>query len=118
SRKTLLEVQSLKGPAHVSTSLYYELGLVERALDKLPEARAKFQRAIQIFDDEPGLPRRDLSLFLLPVAEISYELGDFDGAARTYQRLVSLFPVEDVLHWNYLRWLGRCQWDMGLLDAS
>ncbi len=107
-------------PVHLLVHTYYELGLAERALGKLPEARAKHQSALRILQDDPALPRCYMqeSELLHSVAEISYELGDFDTAAKEYRVLVESYPSTDPLHWYCLVWVTQCQLDMRQFEAA
>jgi tetratricopeptide (TPR) repeat protein len=93
AKATLAKATKSPGVApHSLVRPYYELGLTELALGKLPEARAKVQKALEILQDDPALPRVELPDLLYSIAEISYELGDFDGAAKANQALVDFYP--------------------------
>jgi MalT-like TPR region len=119
ARETFAKATKSAGVAPYSlVRPYWELGLTERALGKLPEARAKLQKAVELLQNDPAIPRVYLPELLGPIAEISYELGDFDGAAKANQALVDFCPSSDPLHWRSLLWLGQCQRDLGQLEMA
>lgn len=91
----------------------FELGLVEKALEKLAEARAKFETALKVLQSDSTIPRGYFPGLLNCIAETSYDLGDFDKAAKTYELLVDFYPNNDSLHWHSLRWLATCYYDLG-----
>ncbi len=97
---------------------YYELGLVERDLGKLPEARAKLEKAFEIIDANPAIPRVYIPELLNAISAISYELRDFEGAAKANQALVNICPTSNPLYWRSLLWLAQCQWDLGQFEMA
>ena len=97
---------------------YYELGLTERALGKLAEARAKIRKVIDILQSDPKLPRGYMSEGLRVTASISYGIGDFESAETSFREAVDSYPTTDPLHWNCLLWLARCQCDLGQFDIA
>jgi tetratricopeptide (TPR) repeat protein len=90
--------------------IYYQLGVAERALGHLVEARAKLQKALSIVDADPVWHDDcdHLIIINLPIAEISFELEDFGIAAATYQKLSCLYP-EPAAIWSCHMWLASCQ---------
>ena len=97
---------------------YYELGITEEALGKLPEARAKFRSAVTILQDDPALPRAYLPELFRLIGAVSYELDDMEEAAVMYGLAVESYSVRDPFYWSSLSWLAYCQWNLGQLDAA
>jgi tetratricopeptide (TPR) repeat protein len=109
---------SLGATPYARVRPYYELGLTERALGKLPEARAKLRKALEILQEDTSLSRVFVPDILHSITEISYELGDLDGARTASLALVDLYPETNPRYWLSLQWLAKCQWDLGQLEIA
>jgi tetratricopeptide (TPR) repeat protein len=97
---------------------YYELGMAERAMGMLPAAGAKLRKAASICDENSSASLTQLSWILGVIAEISSELEDYASAAEAWRRLVELPPLDDAVHWAYVRCLAECQSDLGDFSSS
>ena len=109
---------TLNAPPFGRVRPYYELGLVEWDLGKVAEGRAKVQKAIDILESDSRLPRAELPEFLRIFGSMSYDLEDFEVAARAFGQAAELYPESDALHWNSLYWLACCQGYLGRYESA
>jgi hypothetical protein len=96
-------------PEYGLTRPYYELALTERELGKIAEARAKIRRAIEIIESDPAFPRASLPQFRELYSCYSFELEDFEEAAKSYQAEADWYALADSRHWTSLLWLAHSQ---------
>ena len=75
---------------------YYELGLLQRDMQRLGEAQNTLRRALLAVETNAAMHANldYLEAIHLNLAEISYECGDLQGAAAAYEKLVSLAPED------------------------
>jgi len=92
--------------------VYYELASVERSLDKLPEARAKLQKARSILREVPAAPQGYLTDVIRDIAEISRDLGDYEEASKSFAALVECYGDIDPMRWASMRCLAQCQLEL------
>jgi tetratricopeptide (TPR) repeat protein len=104
-------------PAELAMA-YRELGWTEQTLGKLPEARAKLQKALSIIRETPGLDIEDVPLVTRSIADISFELADYEGAVEGFRSAVDLCSEDDSMHWNGLLWLAAAQRELDQLAAA
>jgi len=108
-------LKSTDVPRWLLLNACFELGSLEKELGMLAEARAKFQRAIEIVEGYPAF-RACERIFLGSldcVAEISEKLGDFAGAAVVSGALADHLPVSEPYHWYCLMREARCNFELG-----
>jgi tetratricopeptide (TPR) repeat protein len=105
-------------PGRILVRPYYELALAEQALGKLPEARAKARKGLELAYAEPAPPGGCVPELLRVVGETSHELGDFGAAMEAFEKLADLFPETEPPHWRYLNWLALCQRELGQIGSA
>lgn len=118
ARETFMRaIGLLDGPVWLAT-VYQDLGWTEQALGKLPEARAKLQKALSLLQPDRGSDLPDRQIITRGIAEVSYQLDDYGGAAEAYRALASLYSPDEPMHWNALLWLAECQRELGQLSEA
>ncbi len=119
ARKTLSQaVQVQKVPRSTLIRPYSELGQTERDMGKTAEARAKIQTAIELAEQEAVLPPGELGELLRAHGSLSYDLEDFDEAAKSFRGAADHYPETGVFHWSSLLWLARCEADLQHFDPA
>lgn len=79
--------KALDGGSKEVGYLYFQIGLLNRYLDKDKEAKSYFQ---QLIDDVPNSPSIDHAQF--QIGQIEFENGENEAAARTNLKLVEKHP--------------------------
>jgi tetratricopeptide (TPR) repeat protein len=83
---------------------WQELGATEEAMGKLPEARAKLQKALSLLREDRPSDLLDRQSVTARIADISFQLGDYEGAAEWYRVLAGLYSPDEPMHWNAFAW--------------
>ncbi len=118
AREVFQRAIGLKPTSFWLVRAYYELGLIERDMGRLAEARGKIRKAIEILQSDPTLLRRQLPEFFLLYGHLSYELEDTEEAARSFQIAVTSSPANGRVHLDSLLWIARSQYDLGQLKNA
>jgi tetratricopeptide (TPR) repeat protein len=86
-----LKMEEEFSAAHLETAnMYAELGMLYRQVGNHPEAQALLRKALKIHRAVTGVASQEASLDLQNLAVSLEESGDLAGAAKEYERLLSL----------------------------
>ena len=79
------------GPEHLeSAGLYAELGMLNRQMGDHAEAQRLLRKALKIHHAVSGIESQEATMDIQNLAVSLEEAGDVDGAAKEYERLLSL----------------------------
>ncbi len=119
ARETLSKAIRLPNAApFLLTRTYFELSLTELALGKAAEARAKLRRAIEIIQDDAAIPKWHLPELLRLSGDISYDMADFEEAARSFRAATEAYAITEPPYWTSLLWLAYCQIELGEVQSA
>ncbi|HZQ55027.1 MAG TPA: hypothetical protein VFB14_22705 [Bryobacteraceae bacterium] len=100
--------------------MYHELGLIEQSLGLLGDARAHFERALQIVDGdvELRLDRYYPKGLNLSLAKVLCELEEHRAEAHIYLRVLQALPEDDPDYFTWKLSLAMCHVELKWFDDA
>lgn len=100
--------------------LYFTLGLIQRAASRPADARRTFEQVLVELKSHPYL--HDDPDFLADVCwnlgQLYYELGEYEKAVETFQKVLACYTEDDPYRRDILTWLGQCYHAIGASAAA
>lgn len=96
-------------------TIYSTRGLIYLSLDRIPQARDAFERAVdEIYAQRNvSIGKELLQEVYWNLGEVYYTLKSFDHAISTFQKLLSVYPEDNVMRRNILGRLGQSYYANG-----
>jgi tetratricopeptide (TPR) repeat protein len=100
--------------------LYFQLGLVHRALGRATEALEAFSKSLQEAERRPTLHASVQSLTgpHWQRAELYYEAEEYARARAEFEAVVALHPGDDEFRRFALGWMGNCYRGLGMYEKA
>ena len=93
----------------VHSTLFIELGGIQRSTNRLAESKESFQQALAVLKSDPYFHNDSQTLgeVHFDLASVCYELGEYEDAVSSYNEALRCDTKDGPSYWTALYWLGR-----------